>query len=127
MITTRSGSLFSRPLHGLRLGSGRPSDKSLGYFQPSAKRGLSGAYFLGKAPSGCSFDQSKKTAISSSPQRGFVTQRENLFADRRALGQQTQKRTAAHNKQRQRQKAAGELFDPFEKTNGDKARCGAQN
>jgi hypothetical protein len=26
-----------------------PSDKSLGYFQPSAKRGLSGTYFLDKA------------------------------------------------------------------------------
>jgi hypothetical protein len=49
MITTRSSNFVSRPLHGLRLGSADPSDKSLGYFQPSAKRGLGGTDFSGKA------------------------------------------------------------------------------
>ena len=39
MITVKSSNLFSRPLHGLRFGSGPiPSDKSLGYFRPSAAR-----------------------------------------------------------------------------------------
>ena len=49
MIIIKSN-LFSRPLHGLRLSSSDPSDKSPGYSQSSAKRGLSGTDFLGKAP-----------------------------------------------------------------------------
>ena len=50
MISVRSSSLFSRPLHGLHLGGpADPSDESLGYSQPSANRGLTGADFSGKA------------------------------------------------------------------------------
>jgi hypothetical protein len=40
MTTSGSSDVFSRPCHGLRLGFDDPSDKSLGYFQSSAKRGL---------------------------------------------------------------------------------------
>jgi hypothetical protein len=49
-MTTRSSNLFSRPLHGLNLGSAPiPEINRWAIFKPSAKRGLSGTISLGIA------------------------------------------------------------------------------
>jgi hypothetical protein len=48
MISTRSPNLSAVRFTDFVSVPGDPSDKSLGYFQPSAKRGLRGADFLGK-------------------------------------------------------------------------------
>jgi hypothetical protein len=50
MIIIRSSKLFSVRFTDFVSVPTYPSDKSLGYFQSSARRGLTGTDFLGKAP-----------------------------------------------------------------------------